>query len=101
LPGRSSGIACRLCPVNNCLTPRTWLHLPFLDFDRISIFFSVTILRNIFVLQKNKYYTKLAIGAPTQNPPGRIQIFLAINTAPTHSPNIYAKKIWSAPMPNG
>ena len=35
-----------------------------------------------FSPSKNKYYTKVAIGTPTQYPPGRIQILLAINKTP-------------------
>ena len=100
LPGRSGGTADHLRPGNNCRSQLTWLHFHFL----ISIDLNFLLLRDDerhFRPAKNKYYTKLAIGAPAQNLPGRIQIFLAINTAPTHSPNIYAKKIWSAPMPNG
>gem|GEM_PF-3410452 len=63
-----------------------------------SICYSLILLRR---KEKNKYSTNLVIGAPTQSQPGHIQIFLAINTAPRHRPNIYAKKIWSVPMPNG
>ena len=41
-------------------------------FRLISTSIFVTTLRNILFLQLNKYYTKLAIGTPAQNPPGRI-----------------------------